>query len=205
MPAAHPQSRPKAATARREQTARLLALHGFTVAAIAAWWAYSQFVPPYLLPGPMLVLRRMAAFVSDAQLALQLAISFGHVASAIMLSFAIGATLAFAAHYLWPARKLVDARIIPFLNAFSGIGWLFLAILWFGIDSTTVIFAVTMILIPFAAINLRTGLIELDTELIELGAACRAHPGAACASCWCRCWCPTSSPRCARASASHGR
>ena len=42
-------------------------------------------------------------------------------------------------------------------------------ILWFGIDSTTVIFAVTMILLPFAAINLRTGLIELDSELVELG------------------------------------
>jgi NitT/TauT family transport system permease protein len=157
------------ATARREQTARALALHGFTLFAIAGWWAYSQFMPAYLLPGPIPVLWRMAAFVTDAQLALQLAISLGHVAAAIALSFATGTAMAFAAQYLPPTRKLVDARITPFLNAFSGIGWLFLAILWFGIDSTTVIFAVTMILIPFAAINIRTGLTELDAELIELG------------------------------------
>ena len=157
------------ATARREQTARALALHGFTLLVLAGWWAYSQLVPAYLLPGPVPVLRRMGAFIGDAQLALQLAISLGHVASAITLAVAVGATMAFAAHYLWPVRKLVDARVTPFLNAFSGIGWLFLAILWFGIDSTTVIFAVTMILLPFAAINLRTGLIELDSELVELG------------------------------------
>jgi ABC-type nitrate/sulfonate/bicarbonate transport system permease component len=158
-----------AATARPQQTARAIALHGFTVVAVAAWWAYSLFVPAYLLPGPIAVLRRMVAFVTDAQLSLQLAISLGHVAAAIALSFAIGTALAFAAHYSWPLRKLVDARLTPFLNAFSGIGWLFLAIIWLGIDSTTVIFAVTMILIPFATINLRTGLIELDTELVELG------------------------------------
>ena len=49
------------------------------------------------------------------------------------------AALAFGAHYVVALRTLVDGRITPFLNAFSGIGWLFLAILWFGIDSTTVV------------------------------------------------------------------
>ena len=41
------------ATARREQTARALALHGFTLLVLAGWWAYSQLVPAYLLPGPV--------------------------------------------------------------------------------------------------------------------------------------------------------
>jgi ABC-type nitrate/sulfonate/bicarbonate transport system permease component len=150
-------------------TSKALALHGFTVAALAAWWLYAQFVPAYLVPSPLVVFARMGAFLSDPQLALQLAISLGHVGAAILLSFIVGGALAFAAHYLSPLRLMVDARITPFLNAFSGIGWLFLGIIWFGIDSTTVIFAVSMILIPFAIINLRTGLIELDSELVELG------------------------------------
>jgi NitT/TauT family transport system permease protein len=154
---------------RRDEIALQWALHGFTVAALAAWWVYAQFVPAYLLPDPLAVLKRMVAFVTTAQLTLQLLISLGHVAAALALSFLAGAVLAFAAHYVVPLRMLIDARITPFLNAFSGIGWLFLAILWFGIDSTTVIFAVTMILIPFATINLRTGLVELDAELLELG------------------------------------
>jgi len=144
-------------------------LHGFTIAALAVWWVYAQFVPAYQLPGPVIVARRMLAFVSDPLLALQLGISLAHVGAAIVCAFVIGAALAFSAHYLPASRLLIDSRATPFLNAFSGIGWLFLGILWFGIDSTTVIFAVTMILIPFTAINLRTGLIELDSELVELG------------------------------------
>ena len=145
------------------------ALHGFTIAALALWWIYSRFIPAYQLPGPVAVGKRMFAFVSDPLLALQLGISLSHVGTAIALAFLIGAALAFSAHFLQASRLLIDSRATPFLNAFSGIGWLFLGILWFGIDSATVIFAVTMILIPFTTINLRAGLVELDAELVELG------------------------------------
>lgn len=144
-------------------------VHGFTIALIALWWGYSLVVPAYLLPGPWPVLQRMAQFVTDPTLAAQLAASLGHVAGALTLSFIIGGALAVAAHAVPVLRTLVDARLTPFLNAFSGIGWLFLAILWFGINSVTVVFAVTLILTPFATINLRAGLNELDRELIELG------------------------------------
>lgn len=156
--------------------ARFLVLHGFTLALIGGWWVYAQFVPAYLLPGPGAVAARMLEFLTRPPLGRQLLISLGHVGAALALAFVAGAALAFAAHYLRPARTLVDGRITPFLNAFSGIGWLFLAILWFGINSTTVVFAVTMILIPFVAINLRTGLIELDRELVELGRSLSRAP-----------------------------
>ena len=149
--------------------ARSWAPHAFTVAALALWWAYAQIVPAYQLPGPSAVGARMLAFVTDPSLSLQLAISLAHVAAAIALAFAIGAVLAFAAHFLPATRLLIDSRATPFLNAFSGIGWLFLGILWLGIDSRTVVFAVTMILIPFTTINLRAGLTEADADLLELG------------------------------------
>lgn len=148
---------------------RALATHGFSLAALLAWWGYAQVVPVYLLPGPGAVLERMMGFLMEAPLRAQLVASLLHVLSAIAVAFALGAALAFSAHYLRVTRLLIDGRIVPFLNSFSAIGWLFLAILWFGMDSLTVIFAVTMILIPFTAINLRTGLEEQDRELIEMG------------------------------------
>lgn len=150
---------------------RAWALHGFTIGALLLWWLYSLVVPAIEVPGPVAVGRRMLAFVTDPLLALQLGISLAHVATALVLAFVIGAALAFCAHFLPSTRLLIDGRLTPFLNAFSGIGWLFLGILWFGIDDTTVVFAITMILVPFATINLRAGLIELDTELMELGAS----------------------------------
>ena len=140
-----------------------------TLLALAAWWWYSRLVPPYLIPGPVAVVERMVAYLVDPDLRVQLWISLGHVAAALVLSFGIGATLALAAEAFSPMRLLVDGRITPFLNAFSGIGWLFLGIIWFGINDTTVVFTVTLILTPFAIINLRTGLAELDAELGELG------------------------------------
>jgi ABC-type nitrate/sulfonate/bicarbonate transport system permease component len=168
---AHPIERAPAARATDglRPAARALALHGFTVAVLALWWIYAQFVPAYQLPGPVAVARRMLAFTTDPLLALQLGISLAHVLGAIAIAFVAGAAAAFLAQFVPATRLLIDSRATPFMNAFSGIGWLFLGILWFGIDSTTVVFAVAMILIPFTTINLRTGLIELDTELVELG------------------------------------
>jgi ABC-type nitrate/sulfonate/bicarbonate transport system permease component len=144
-------------------------LHAVTAAALLGWWVYSLFVPAYQIPGPVVVARRMLAFVTDPLLSLQLIISLFHATSGIFLAFIVGAVLAFCAHFIPVTRLLIEFRITPFLNAFSGIGWLFLGILWFGLDDTTVIFAITMILIPFSVINLRAGLNELDNDLIELG------------------------------------
>ena len=148
--------------------AALLA-HGFTIAFLLAWWGYSQIVPVYQLPGPWLVATRIASFVRDSEEMKQLALSLMHVSVAIAIAFVVGCALAALAHWVAPLRLLIDGRITPFLNAFSAIGWLFLAILWFGLDSFTVIFAVTLILVPFTAINVRAGLQELDGDLLELG------------------------------------
>jgi NitT/TauT family transport system permease protein len=150
--------------------ATLLA-HGFTLAFLLAWWGYSQIVPAYQRPGPWLVATRIASFVRDSEEMKHLALSLMHVSVAIAIAFVVGCALAALAHWVAPLRLLIDGRITPFLNAFSAIGWLFLAILWFGLDSFTVIFAVTLILVPFTVINVRTGLQELDRDLLELGAS----------------------------------
>lgn len=161
---------------RRAPIPRRLAPHAFTLAALAAWWGYARVLPAYQLPGPAAVAAKMLEFVTDRQLSGHLATSLGHVLAAIAISFAAGGALAVAAHAVAPLRCLIDRQLTPFLNAFSGIGWLFLAILWFGINSATVVFAVSMVLVPFAAINLRAGLVELDAELIELAQSLSRSP-----------------------------
>ncbi|HKS83936.1 MAG TPA: ABC transporter permease subunit [Pseudolabrys sp.] len=143
--------------------------HLFTLAALLTWWGYSHVVPDYQLPGPWPVARRIAAFVTDRNELGQLGLSLFHVTAAIVIAFVFGCIFAALAHYVRSLSLLIENRFTPFLNAFSGIGWLFLAILWFGLDDATVIFAVTMILLPFTIINVGAGLKELDRDLIELG------------------------------------
>ena len=150
---------------------RRLAAHAFTIAALAAWALYSSFVPSYQVPGPAAVARRVAEFVIDRFALAQLALSLLHVGLSIAGSFLLGAALALLAHYVPIFRLLVHGRITPFLNSFSGIGWILLAVLWFGVTDTTVVFAISAVLLPFTIVNMRGGLDNLDAELLEMGSS----------------------------------
>jgi NitT/TauT family transport system permease protein len=86
----------------------------------------------------------------------------------VACSIVIGGCLALAAYYLPVLRLAVHGRISPFLNSFSGTGWVLLAVLWFGLGGFTVVFSLAMVLIPFAVINVRQGLESIDPELIEM-------------------------------------
>ena len=133
------------------------------------WNKYSSILPVYQLPSPMLISTAMANVVLDFDLISQIGLTLFHVLSAMLIAFCIGVFLSLLPIYSDYFEHFVDHRITPFLNSFSGVGWLFIAILWFGINSFTVIFAVTMVLIPFAIINLRTGIAEMDSDILELG------------------------------------
>ena len=143
----------------------------FWVSFIGVWHAYSLQVPVYQLPGPGPVAKAILAIFSDANMSRQIMLSLIHISSAMVIAFIMGSCIAILPYMHPVSVHFVDQRLTPFLNSFSGVGWLFIAILWFGINSFTVVFAVTMVLVPFAIINLRTGLSEMDTEIMELGAS----------------------------------
>ena len=161
-------SPPPAASARRRAR---LAGHGFVVAFILVWALYGATVDSYVLPGPDAVALRLVRMFGDIYEVQHMLYSFGHIVSAVAISFVIGSALAFLAHYAGVCRLAVHGRLSPFLNSFSGIGWTFLAIIWFGISDVTVIFVISMVLIPFAIINMREGLANLDAERIEMAAS----------------------------------
>ena len=136
---------------------------------IIVWHIYSGFMPSYQLPSPMMVATAMLNIVLDLDLIQQIGLSLFHIIASIFIAFCVGTFFSILPLYNAHFEFFIDHRLTPFLNSFSGVGWLFIAILWFGINSFTVIFAVTMVLIPFAIINLRTGILEMDTEILELG------------------------------------
>ena len=145
-----------------------LAAHLFTLAFLLAWWGYSLTVPPYVLPGPVPVAIRLFQFFTSYNLYKQAFAYLEHIAAGMAIAFAVGSALAFAAHYLPVLRLAVHGRLSPFLNSFSGIGWTLLSIVWFGVNEFTVVFAISVVLTPFAIINMREGLETLDGELLEM-------------------------------------
>ena len=151
------------------KTKKIIISSVFWAIFIAIWQAYSAQIPPYQLPGPSVVANTMLLILSDTDMSSQIFLSLIHISTAMVVAFLIGSCLSILPNLHAPSAHFIDQRLTPFLNSFSGVGWLFIAILWFGINSVTVIFAVTMVLLPFAIINLRTGLSEMDSEILELG------------------------------------
>ena len=92
-----------------------------------------------------------------------------HVLLSVAISFTLGVAIALVGHYFSVFDLAIYGRLTPFLNSFSGIGWAFLALIWFGVNESAVIFATSAALLPFAIINAGTGLRELNREIIEMG------------------------------------
>jgi NitT/TauT family transport system permease protein len=159
---------PTAALRPRTLSASNLYAQLFTILFLVAWEAGSLIAPVYLLPGPILVAQRLAAFVTSSRDLGHLSASLFHVATAIVISFVIGSLLALAPYYVPVLRFAIDRRIGPFLNAFSAIGWTLLSIMWFGVSPLTVIFAISAVLVPFALVNMSAGLANVDPEFIEM-------------------------------------
>jgi len=148
-----------------------LAGHLFLLAFLAVWLAYSSVVDSYVMPGPWAVAERLWQMLGDVHEVKHMLYSFAHIIAAVAISFVIGSALALLAHYMSVTEHAVHGRLSPFLNSFSGIGWTFLAIIWFGISDVTVVFVISMVLIPFAIINMREGLSNLDRERLEMAAS----------------------------------
>lgn len=148
--------------------ARKLAAHLFTLIFLATWVAASFIAPSYLLPSPAQVVHRLWVFVTSMRDLGHLGASLYHVAAAIVISFVIGSLLALIPYYVPVLRFAIERRIGPFLNAFSAIGWTLLSIMWFGITPLTVIFAISVVLVPFALVNMSAGLANLDSEILEM-------------------------------------
>ena len=148
--------------------AKAVALASFAAIAAGLWVAGTYRLPSYILPSPAAVGSAAASFVTVPAKSLHVVATFGSVFAAIALAFLGGAALALAAHYWRPLDPLIHGRLSPFLNSFSSVGWTLLAVIWFGVSPVTVIFAIAIVLLPFATINLREGLRALDTELGEM-------------------------------------
>jgi len=71
----------------------------------------------------------------------------------------------------WMRGLLNDTTLV--LLALPAVVWAFLASLWFGLSSTAPIVAVVLTAIPFVAINLSSGVRDIDSALVEMSDAYR--------------------------------
>lgn len=142
--------------------------HALTLAVLLLWAAVASVLPDYLMPGPVEVARQIGTLLMSPNFLIDAAFSVFHIVASMAIAFVVGLALALLMHFVPVSRLAITGRINPFLSSFSTIGWVFLAVIWFGVNDFSVIFVVAVTLMPFVLSNLRTALQELDQEMIEM-------------------------------------
>jgi NitT/TauT family transport system ATP-binding protein len=145
-----------------------LVADGFIILVLVGWYFYSKFVPEFIIPNPLHVLRVTGELFYSPRYMWDTYTSFFRVVASVALSLGISGVIVCAGWYVAPLRLLVANRIIPILNAFPSLGWAILAVIWFGVNTVSVLFVEVAILLPFAMINLWEGVKSLDAETLEM-------------------------------------
>jgi NitT/TauT family transport system permease protein/sulfonate transport system permease protein len=140
----------------------------FLAAIAAAWFLAARGMPSYLLPAPDAVAQEMWSLLAQAGLRRHIAATVFHILSAVVISMALAFAMVLLARGVPLLEPLIERRLTPLVNAFPAIGWTLLGILWLGLDSSTVIFAITAMLLPFNVINLAQGLRAMNEDLLEM-------------------------------------
>lgn len=146
-----------------------LTTHLLSLLVLLLWAAASYVLPDYLMPNPWVVARQVGSLLTTSAFLTHAALSVWHITASIAGAMIAGMILALLGHFVPATRLAINGRLNPFMSSFSTVGWIFLAIIWFGVNEFTVIFVVAVTLLPFSLSNLRTGLQELDRETIEMG------------------------------------
>lgn len=147
--------------------ARLLA-DGAVILVVLMWWLASRQLPDFVLPSPLATAKALGRFFVEPGLMLAVAATTARVVFSVIAATVVGIGLAMLPYYLPSTRDLVRARILPLLNAMPSLGWALLAVIWFGVSDTSVVFAQTAILVPFCFYNVSQGIDEIDAELLEM-------------------------------------
>ena len=153
---------------------RRLAVWALSVLSIfALWTAIAALFPPALLPGPLVVLGRLAELIVTGDFWAHLSATIRRVAVGFVLSFVV----AVAAGTLMGARRLAERVFESWVLVgltIPGLCWAVLGVMWFGITELAPVFAIVVVVLPMLTLNMWQGTKSLDRDLIEMARVFRA-------------------------------
>lgn len=135
---------------------------------LTLWELLSRFGPwpRWLFPGPLQVGASIARMAADGRLVAAVARSLGRLAQGYGVSAAIGVPLGVAMARSALVQQALRPAILG-LQALPSICWLPLAILWFGLSETSIVFVVVMGSLLAIAIATEDGVAGVDPVLLR--------------------------------------
>lgn len=153
----------------------MAAFNGFLIFAVLglAWFATSatQFVSPFLLPGPFAVAEAGWWLVQDGSLARHTAISLQRVVLGYGLSVLLALPLALLFGVLPRLRGFVEPAL-EFLRQIPPLALLPLLILWLGIGEVQKVGVIVLSCFFPIFLGALGGIAQADPKLVEVGRSC---------------------------------
>ncbi len=150
------------------------ALSGWVVRAlslaalVAFWWALAWLkADPMVLPGPQVVLPRMAQEAASGALWVHLGATLWRVVQAFVWAMSLGLVLGVAMGLMPALNRWLDPWLVVFLNL-PALVVIVLCFLWIGLNETAAIVAVAINKIPLVTVMTREGARALNAPLSDM-------------------------------------
>jgi NitT/TauT family transport system permease protein len=134
---------------------------------IPLWALVSRHVSPVILPPISAVAESLYGVLSSPAEWAAIAISARRLALGWILAAAIGVTVGLVVGLL-PAVGAILHPWIVLIQSIPRVSWILLAMFWFGIDGSVVVFLIVMTVVPFFIVNVSEALRDVRQERREL-------------------------------------
>jgi NitT/TauT family transport system permease protein len=143
----------------------VLATTFVVIAMLAAMQIASAYVPDYIMPAPLTVL----AATKDLLLSdkMHIFVTLARLAGAVAFSMIIGIVIGGAMGTIGFIRPILRA-IIVIDTGIPALSWMLVAVFWFRDPEMRIFFILTVILLPFYALNVYEGIRALPRDLIDM-------------------------------------
>lgn len=143
---------------------------------LLAVWAIASgtgSLPAYLVPSPARILTDLGRFLAGSgmepyagELMMHSLASFSRVAGGFSLAVLLGVPLGVLAGRIRIGRRILDP-LIHLIRMIPGIGWLPLAMVWFGVGTKTAVFLIALAAFFPVYLNTAAGTRDIPEELIQ--------------------------------------
>ena len=134
-------------------------------ALFAAMEIASRFVPDYIMPSPLVILTSLIESLRTEQS--HIWITLARLAAAVAFSMLVGIVLGLVMGTYAGVRPYLRSLII-IDTGIPALSWMLLAVFWFRDPEARIFFILTLILIPFYALNVYDGMRALSRDLVDM-------------------------------------
>lgn len=143
----------------------MFAMFVVVVMLFAAMEIGSRFVPDYILPSPLVVLKSL--FEALATERSHIWITLTRLTVAVAFSMVVGILLGLIMGTYAGIRPYLRSLII-IDTGIPALSWMLLAVFWFKDPEARIFFILTLILVPFYALNVYDGMRALSRDLVDM-------------------------------------